>query len=115
MLLFAITGSGTSVFVIARSTSVITPVTVLALLLPGFGSLVALEMLLVVVMLELFAAFEFTFTTNVTGAVTPDGYDTAVHVIVPVLPGNSVVQLAPAGATNETNVVFGGVAIVYTT
>src|SRR4051812_35062884 len=98
MLLFAITGSGTSVFVIAKSTSVITPVTVLALLFPGFGSLVALEMLLVVVMLELLTAFEFTFTTKLPEAEVPEGKTAAVHVMVPVLPGSRVVQLAPGGA-----------------
>lgn len=115
MLLFAITGSGESLFVIAKSASVITFVTVLAELFDRFGSLVAELILLVVVMLLPFAVLEFTFTTNVPDAFVPDGTVAALQVIVPVLPGSSVVQLTPAGAVKETKVVFAGVEIVYTT
>ncbi len=115
MLLFAITGSGESLFVIARSASVITFVTVLAELFDRFGSLVEELILLVVVMLVPFGVFELTFTTNVPDAFVPAGNVAALQVIVPVLPGSSVVQLAPAGAVKETKVVFAGVEMVYTT
>jgi hypothetical protein len=63
MLLFAITGSGESLLVTARSVSVITGLDVLALLLLAVGSLVVVDIELVVVMVDPFAALEFTFTT----------------------------------------------------
>jgi hypothetical protein len=112
MLLLAITGSGESLLVIARSASVITFVTVLAVLFARFGSLVDELMLLVVVILVPFAVFEFTLTTNAPEVAVPAGNVAALQVIVPVLPGNSVVQLAPGGTVKDTNVVFGGVEIV---
>jgi hypothetical protein len=38
-----------------------------------------------------------------------------VHTIVPAAPTAGVVQVAPAGGTNDTNVVFAGVGMSITT
>jgi hypothetical protein len=114
MLFPAITGSGESLLVIEMSDSVTTFVTVLAVLFVVFGSLVPELSVLVVVMFVPFGVFEFTFTTRIAEALVPAENVVALQVIVPVLPGSKVVQVAPTGAVNDTNVVFGGVDIVYT-
>src|SRR2546423_1820617 len=80
-------------------------------LLPGVGSVVALEAVPLLVMVEPSAALGLTLTTSVQEAVSETTEVVFVKVIVPVPPaGTASVRVQPAGVVTETSVVLAGTA-----
>src|SRR5438093_1290833 len=110
MLLPAITGSGVSVFVIARSACVLTVVVAVAVL-GSVGSGVTLVTLAVFVMMVPAAVAGFTRTTSWKLAVlfgAAAGRLAMLLVTLPVPPTAGVAFVQPGGPVNETNVVLVG-------
>src|SRR6187200_1638995 len=111
MLPPATTVAAPAVFVTARSArSAVTVVVAVTLLLPGVGSAVADATVAVLVMTVPPAVAAPTFTTSVNEALAPLASEGLVEVTVPVPPTAGVVDVHPAGAVNETNVVPAGTA-----
>jgi hypothetical protein len=107
----AATGLGLPTFVTARSQSTPTEVVTVVLLFAGLGSLVVAvtdEFAVIVETLRLAG----TFTTTIMSAAVPEASVESVQFTVPVLPTAGAVQLQPAGASTDWNVVFVGVASV---
>src|SRR5207244_1427226 len=108
-LLPARTGSGASTFVTATSATVWTVVVCVAELLAVFGSGLVESTVAVLLSVAPPGVLELTRTTNVKTcgpavlARMPRAADT-----VPVPPAGGTVVAQPAGAVNETNVVFVG-------
>ncbi len=107
----ALTGSGESVFVTARSERVCTAVVAVPVLLVLSGSVVVLDATALFVTTKAFAALALTLTTNVNAAFAPAANVGLVDVTVPV-PPTAGVELTHAGDENETNVVFAGMISV---
>src|SRR4051812_20978845 len=98
MLLPAITGSGESVLVTARSALVCTVVEAMPVLFPGVGSVVVEAATALLLMVLPLAALALTLTTMVKTAVSPFGTDAFEKTTLPVPPtagGLGMVQLAP--------------------
>src|SRR5437868_12362608 len=110
MLLPAITGSGASDLVTARSAWVLTVVVAVAELLPGVGSLVVVAAVAVLVIVEPLAALALTLTTMVKTAVSPFGTVAFEKTTLPVPPtaGALVDQPLPVVTVADTNVVLAG-------
>src|SRR5436309_626449 len=106
----ALTGSGESVLVTARSAAVLTVVVAVALLFAGTGSTVVDVTLAVLEMVPVAAAL--TFTTSVNVAEAPDANVAMFAVAVPVPPTAGVVSVkaGPEVCIIETNVVPAGTA-----
>src|SRR6185295_9492407 len=103
MLLPAITGSGESVLVTARSIWRMTLVIAVAMLLPETGSVVVLVTVAVLVIVAPLAVLEFTLTTIVKVGVSLVATVALVKVIVPVRPGaTESVRVQPAGVVTDT-------------
>src|SRR5262245_45566946 len=103
------------VLVTTRSTSVSTVVVVVAVLLPGVGSVAAEPAVAVLVIVEPSAALELRWTMIEKTADSPLAAVPFVKVIVPVPPTAGVVLVQPAGAAAETNVVPAGITSVIVT
>src|SRR5215813_8471864 len=102
---------GERCLLIARAALLWTVVVAVAELLPGVGSVVALETLAVLVMIVPLAVPAVTFTTTVKTLDPPEASDGFVNVSVPVPPaGTASVRDQPAGVLTETSVVFAGTA-----
>lgn len=98
------TGFGEPVFVKERSVAGgKTKVTVVPLLLAGFGSVTAEETTAVLTSVE--PAKAVTLTTIETGTVAPDNIVPRLKVTVPLVPTAGPVQGVPAGGVQETKVV----------
>src|SRR5579864_6970432 len=107
-------GLGVPLLVTARSQAEPTPVETVVLLLDELGSLVVAvteEFAVIVVG----ATLAGTFTTTMMSAEALEARLGSLHVTVPVVPTAGVVQVHPAGAITDWNVVFVGVASVKTT
>jgi hypothetical protein len=102
----AATGLGTPLFVTAKSQTTMTVVVTVVLLLAELGSLVAEETDEFAVIVPA-ATVEATFTTITMSADVPAARLGLVQVTEVV-----VVQVQPAGAETDTNVVFVGIASV---
>src|SRR5262245_58802723 len=113
----ALTGSGESVLVTARSACVLTVVVAVPVLLPGVGSVEAVAAVAVFVIVEPFAALELTFTTTVNTAVSALGTLAFENTMLPVPPtaGAETPQPLPVVTTADTNVVLAGTASVTVT
>ena len=98
--------SATGISVVA--TVVVAP----AELLEAFGSAVEDETEAVSAIVAAGDATSSTRTTRVNVATAADSSVVAAAEIVPVLPAAGVVAVQPAGAVNETNVVFAGTSSV---
>jgi sirohydrochlorin ferrochelatase len=108
----AVTGFGIPLLVTARSQATFTSVVTVVLLLPLLGSAVVAETEEVVVIVPI-ATVEGTFnTTTISAEVDAARLEPSVQLIVPVAPTAGVVQVHPAGASTDWNVVFAGVASV---
>ena len=107
----AVTGLGVPLLVTVRSQVTTMLVTTLVLLFAAFGSEVVAETDEAAV-IEAAVTVDGTLTTTRMFADTPDATLGLVHVIVPVAPTAGVVQVHPAGAETDWNVVFVGVASV---
>jgi hypothetical protein len=81
-----------------------------AVLLLELGSLTDELTVAVSVITEPFAVPEFTFVTRDNVAAVLPAIFKSVQMTLPVPPTDGVVQLHPAGAAMETNVVFAGTA-----
>ena len=112
MLLPANTGLGDAAFVTERSAAAVVPtmVTAVALLLAEFGSLVAELAVTVSLIAVPLASPVFTFATIEKLAVVLPFIVRMVQTTLPVPPLPGVLQVQPAEATMETNVVFAGTA-----
>ena len=108
-MVFAVTGLGAPVLVTARSQSWLMSVRTLVLLLAELGSLVVAETDEFVVMVAA-VTDDATFKTTMIAADAPGARLGSVHVTEVV-----VVQVQPAGAETETNVVLAGIAWVNVT
>jgi len=103
------TGLGVPLFVTARSQTAMTGVVIVVLLLAELGSLVVEET-------EEFAVIEATatlgarFTTTMMFADALKAKVGSLQVTLPVPPTAGAVQVQPAGAETETNVVLVGTA-----
>ena len=92
-------------FVTTRSALFETVVDAVALLFPGFGSLVVDVTVAVLLIVVPFGVAAFTFATSVKVAVAPLISDAIEHVVVaPVVQMNA----GPVVWFSETNVVFAG-------
>ena len=111
ILLPAVTGLGVPLSVTAKSQMVVTGVAVVVLLLAELGSVVEEETVEVAVIVVA-AIEEATFTTTIMLADAPEAKLASVQVTVPVAPTAGVVQVQPAGAEIEANVVFVGTTSV---
>src|SRR5438874_2303333 len=85
-----------------------TVVVALAESFDGFGSAVPDDADAVLVITLDALVLEFTFTTMVKVAVSPDASVEAVQVTVPVLPADGVVHVQPDGADTDWKVVLAG-------
>src|SRR5205809_2479077 len=85
-------------------------VVAVALLLPGVTSVVALETDAVLLSVVPLAVVALTLTISVNVAVAAGVIVAIVDWSVPVPPTGGVVEVQVAGAVNETNVVFAGMA-----
>ena len=85
---------------------VLTPVVAVALLLPVFGSVVVALMEAVAVNVPLDAGFTLATTVIVTGDADTLKPPVKLQLTVPVAPTAGGVQLTPAGAVSEANVVL---------
>jgi hypothetical protein len=104
----AVTGSGESDLVTARSAAAATVVVAVAVLLAAFGSVVADPTAAEFAIVLPFATEGLTRTTKVKVAEAPFAKEPVVAVTFPVPPTAGVVAVQPAGALSETNVVFAG-------
>lgn len=112
MVFPAATGLGVPAFVTARSHATFTLVVTDVLLLLDVGSDVVADTDDVAVIVPI-ATLDGTLSTTTMSAVFPElRFAVSVQVIVPVPPTAGVVQLQPAGADADWNVVFVGVASV---
>jgi hypothetical protein len=107
MFVPAITGSGASLFVIARSADVLTVVVEVALSLPEAGSLVVVLAVAVLAMMVPAAIPGSIATTSVKTAL-PGASVAMEQFTVPPAPTAGVVQDQPPGDVSETNVVPAG-------
>src|SRR5271169_5929032 len=105
------TGLGLPLLVTVRSQAVFTLVVTVVLLLAELGSVVVAETVEVAVIVGA-TTVDGTFTTTTMSAVAPTASVGSVQVTFPVLPTAGVVQVQPAGASTDRNVVLGGVASV---
>ena len=105
------TGSGVGVIVTQRSAVPATVTSSDGMLFDAFGSLVPLETFAVAPITVPPAVPESTLTMNVK-VWSPSSDESAARVteIAPVPPGPGAETLQPTGASNETKVVFIGVA-----
>ena len=109
------TGLGVPLLVIAKSQATFTLVVTVVLLLALRGSAVVAETEEVAVIVPM-ATVEGTFnTTTMSAELEAARFAVSLHVTVPVAPTAGVVQVHPAGASTDWNVVFTGVASVNTT
>src|SRR5947208_1193795 len=108
MLPPAVTGSGVSVLVAARSADAVTVVKAGALLLFGSGSLVVVVAVAVLLIVEPLATLAPTWTTMVKLGVAPAATVGLAKVTMPVPPTAGDEVLQPAGAVSETKVVPAG-------
>src|SRR5215470_13173704 len=115
MLFPAMTGSGESLLVMARSACALTLVVAVAVLLPAFGSVVALAAVAVLVMVAPLPTLALTLSTMVKVAVVPAANVALEKTTLPVPPTGGVVMVQPAGAVAETKVVLAGTASVTVT
>src|SRR5436190_17700538 len=114
MLFPAVTGSGVSVFVTETSADVATAVVAVAVLLPVVVSVgEATVAVLVIVVPAAVEALAFTINVKVC-APLPAGRATP-PVRAPVTVPAVLVHVQPAGAVQETNVVFAGTVSVSVT
>lgn len=104
----ATTGSGDAEIENSRSAPLFARVVVVALLLPGVGSVVADEVVAVAVRVELLTTVRSTLATTVKVAVPPEASDALVKLTVPVPPTGGVVANHAPGAAAETKVVLAG-------
>jgi hypothetical protein len=113
----AITGSGESVFVTARSADVCTVVVAVAVLLADDASPAALAATAVLVIVDPFGVLAATFTTIVNTAVSPAATVALENTTLPVPPtaGAVVLQPVPIVTVADTNVVLAGTASVTVT
>src|SRR5438874_2662837 len=111
----ALTGSGVSVLVTAKSAWRLTVVVAVPVLLPDTGSLVVLAATALFVMVEPSAALVLTLTTRVKTAVSPAATLALEKTTLPVPPtagGLGIDQPVPVATTAETKVVLAGTASV---
>src|SRR6185295_15793424 len=108
MLAPALTGSGASLFVTARSAWVLTVVVAVPVLLPGVGSDVVLAAVAELVIVAPFAVLALTFTTTVKTAVSAFATVAFENTMLPVPPtaGAAVPHPVPVVTTADTKVVF---------
>src|SRR5688572_25154063 len=93
-----------------------TSVSSVSALLPGVGSVVAEETVAVLAMIVPSGTSLSTFTTRTNVAVAPAASVGLVDVTVPPeLPTAGSMLFQPAGSTNDTNVVPGGITSVSVT
>ena len=107
----AATGLGAPLFVTVKSQATFTAVTTLVLLFEDRGSVVVAETEEAAV-IEDATTVAGTFTTTMMLADVPDAMLGFVQVMVPVPPTAGVLQVHPAGAEIDANVVLVGVASV---
>src|SRR5436853_2243914 len=112
MLLPAITGSGESVLVIARSAITCTVVVVVPVLLPGVGSVVVLAAVALLLMTVPLAVLLLTLTTIVNTAVSPAATVAFEKTIGPAV---FAAQPLPVVTIADTKVVLAGTASVTVT
>src|SRR5438128_126398 len=108
MLEPALTGSGESLLVTARSAAVLTVVMAVALLFAGTGSTVVDVTLAVLEMVPVAAALTFTTSVNVADAPAANVAMFAVAVPVPPTAGVVSVNAGPEVCIMETKVVLAG-------
>jgi hypothetical protein len=106
------TGLGVPLFVTARSQLFCAYTCVVVVLFARFGSEVVAATEDVAVTSPAAAAADTSTTTTIFAEVPDARFAESVQLIVPVPPTAGVVQLHPAGARTESNVVFVGVASV---
>ena len=105
------TWPGVLVLVSERSADVLTSVVCVAELFSELVSLVVVVIDAVLVIVEPLVADGLTFTVSTkVWAAPPAASELRVLVIVPVPPAVGVVFDQPVGLTNDTNVVFAGIA-----
>src|ERR1700722_1395607 len=107
----AATGLGVPLFVTARSQATLSGVdAVMFVLLPEIGSLVVVVTLAdSAIGLEAAVTLAGTFTTTMMSASDATARFAAVQLMLPVLPTAGAVQVQPAGANTDWNVVLVGV------
>jgi hypothetical protein len=116
MLAPAVTGLGLPLLDTERSHAELTLVTTTVPLLRPLGSDVVAETLEFAVMEVPIATVEGTFNTTTMSAAVPEAkLAESLQVIVPVPPTAGVVQVHPAGASTDWNVVLAGVTSVKVT
>jgi hypothetical protein len=111
MLLPAVTGLGVPLLVTARSQSTDTGVETVVVLFAATGSLVVVVTVELAVMVPA-AMLVGTLTTTMMSASAAIAKFAVVQFTPPALPTAGVVQLQPAGAETDANVVVPGVASV---
>src|SRR6185369_15110778 len=107
MLPPALTGSGESDLVTARSARVCTVVVAVPVLLPGVGSVVLLAAVALLLIVAPLAVLALTLTTMVKTAVSPAATVAFEKTIGPAV---LTAQPVPVVTTADTNEVFAGTA-----
>ena len=97
----ASTGDGVPELVIVRSAAAFTSVLTVVELLADVGSPVVAEIAEVAVIVVPLAVLALTFTVTTMFATVDAATLDAVHVMVPVLPTDGVVQVQPVGAETD--------------
>jgi hypothetical protein len=110
----AATGLGIPLLVTARSQATTTGVEIVVVLFAVVGSLVVAVTFEVAEIVPA-ATVDGTLTTTTMSAEALATRLGSLHVTVPVAPTAGEVQVQPAGAETDSNVVFVGVASVKTT
>ena len=113
----AATGSGESLLVTERSAWAATVVVAVAVLFPGFGSVVELAAVAEFVTVEPLGALALTLIVIVNTAVSPAATVALEKTTLPVAPtgGDEKVQPTPVVTVAETKVVLAGTASVTVT
>src|SRR5437879_4055201 len=102
------TGSGEPLLLMDRSALACTVVRAVAVLLSGFESAVEDLVVAVLPIMLLSAVFALTCTAMLILAVAPEASDGLVQVTGPFVPTAGEVQVHPAGAVTDWNVVCAG-------
>ena len=111
MLLPAVTGLGVPLLVTARSQATVTGVATVVLLFAAVGSLLVVVTVEFAVMVPAVTVVG-TFTTTMMSAAVATARFGVVQFTFPLAPTAGSVQVQPAGADTDANVVLTGVASV---
>src|SRR5437879_1830349 len=111
-MLPGVTGSGEPLLLMDRSALACTVVRAVAVLLSGFESAVFDKIVAVLAIVLLSAVSDLTCTAMLILALAPEASDGLVQVTGPFVPTAGEVQVHPAGAVTDWNVVCAGSASV---